>query len=146
MNANLRYVIAIGAALAASAAFAQTSDIAPSTVNQPVHKASPPPTCMPTPKDMSGNRIDGKPFAAKQSVMQWRAPKLIGVAVYSADDQKVGVVKDVLIGHDGTVQVVVIGVGEFLGLGAKDVGCLSTPWSGELKVAPCRRISPPSAR
>jgi sporulation protein YlmC with PRC-barrel domain len=149
MNANLRYVIAIGAALGASAAYAQTSDTAPSTVNQPAHKASPPPTCLPAPKQISGNGTGGEPFAAKQSVAQWRAPKLIGVAVYSADHRRVGVVKDVLIGHDGAVQVVVIGVGGFLGLGAKDVGVPfdSVEWRTEGRVVPTHHptVNPLSA-
>ena len=48
-------------------------------------------------------------------------PKLIGVAVYRADDQKIGAIKHVLIGRDGATQVVVIGVGGFLGFGTKDV-------------------------
>ncbi len=143
MNANLHYVIAIGAALGASAAFGQTGNIAPSTVNQPVHKTNPPPTCVPSPKQMSGNGTAGEPFAAKQSVAQWRAPKLIGVAAYSADNRRVGVVKDVLIDHDGAVQVVVIGVGGFFGLGAKDVGVPLAPWSGGRKIASRRRISQP---
>ena len=138
MNANLHYVIAIGAALGASAAFGQTGNTAPSTVNQPVHKTNPPPTCVPSPKQMSGNGTAGELFAAKQSVAQWRAPKLIGVAAYSADNRRVGVVKDVLIDHDGAVQVVVIGVGGFLGLGAKDVGVPfgSVEWRTEDRVAP----------
>ncbi|HKI16082.1 MAG TPA: hypothetical protein VKA12_13960 [Roseiarcus sp.] len=31
--------------------------------------------------------------------------------MYGADDQKIGAIKDVLVGHDGATQVVVIGVG-----------------------------------
>ena len=37
MNANFGYANAISTALAASAAFAQTGDTAPSTTNQPIH-------------------------------------------------------------------------------------------------------------
>lgn len=138
MNANFGYAIAISAALAASAAFAQAGDTAPSTTNQPVHKASPPPVCQPTSGQQASNETGGEPFAAKQSVTQWRAPKLIGVAVYSADNRKVGTVKDVLIDHDGVVQVVVIGVGGVLGIGAKDVGVpfTSVEWRTEGRVVP----------
>jgi hypothetical protein len=47
MTKNLAFAGLIGAALVGSAAVAQ-QDPRPSTVNQPVHKPSPPPACAPT--------------------------------------------------------------------------------------------------
>ena len=135
MNSSFGCTIAVCTALAGSAALAQTST-SPSTLNQPVHKPGPPPACQPaTPQTAN---FEGARFEAEQSVQQWRAPKLIGVAVYGADGRQVGVVKDVLIGHDGVVQVVVIGVGGFLGLGAKDVGVPFDwiEWRTEARVVP----------
>jgi hypothetical protein len=48
--------------------------------------------------------------------------KLIGHSVQDEDDnQTVGKIASVIIGADGQVQKVVLGVGGFLGIGAKDV-------------------------
>jgi hypothetical protein len=81
------------------------------------------------PADQAGQQAQTKPdagagdmFVTKQSINEWRAPKLIGVGVFGPDDKQVGKIKDVLIDHDGTARAVVISVGGFLGLGAKDVG------------------------
>jgi hypothetical protein len=47
---------------------------------------------------------------------------LIGQTVYAPDDAKIGSISDLIVGKDGkTVQGFVIGVGGFLGIGAKDV-------------------------
>ena len=51
---------------------------------------------------------------------QWRVSKLIGVDVYGPDDEKLGDISDVLVAADGD-QVIVIGVGGFLGLGDREV-------------------------
>jgi sporulation protein YlmC with PRC-barrel domain len=61
-------------------------------------------------------------FVKEQSINQWRASKLVGVSVMGADQNKIGKIDDVLFDHDGNAQVVVIGVGGFLGIGAKAVG------------------------
>ena len=52
---------------------------------------------------------------------QWRASKLAGVTIYGPDDKSVGKISDMLVGKDGKIQYVVIGVGGFLGIGQKDV-------------------------
>src|SRR6202453_1701492 len=62
------------------------------------------------------------PFIKEQAINQWRASKLVGVSVMGADQKKIGKIDDVLFDHDGNAQVVVVGVGGFLGLGAKEVG------------------------
>jgi sporulation protein YlmC with PRC-barrel domain len=61
-------------------------------------------------------------FVKDQSTNQWRASKLVGVSVMGADQKKIGKIDDVLFDHDGNAQVIVVGVGGFLGIGAKDVG------------------------
>jgi sporulation protein YlmC with PRC-barrel domain len=75
-------------------------------------------------------------FVSKQATNQWRASKLVGVAVYGSDQKKVGSIKDVLVDHDGAAQVIVIGVGGFLGIGAKDVGVpfKAVQWKTEARV------------
>jgi sporulation protein YlmC with PRC-barrel domain len=61
-------------------------------------------------------------FVKEQSMNQWRASKLVGVSVIGDDQKKIGKIEDVLVDHDGNAQVIVVGVGGFLGIGAKDVG------------------------
>ena len=61
-------------------------------------------------------------FVKEQATNQWRASKLVGVSVMGPDQKKVGKIDDVLFDHDGNAQVIVVGVGGFLGLGAKEVG------------------------
>jgi hypothetical protein len=41
--------------------------------------------------------------------------------VYDPQDSKIGEIMDVLVGHDGKVAALIIGVGGFLGAGEKDV-------------------------
>jgi sporulation protein YlmC with PRC-barrel domain len=50
-----------------------------------------------------------------------RASELIGSTVYDVQNQDIGSVKDVVLGHDGRVTAVVIDVGAFLGMGGKYV-------------------------
>ncbi len=63
----------------------------------------------------------GDAFVKQQAINQWRASKLVGVKVVGTDQKKIGSIEDLLIDHDGNAQTVVIGVGGFLGIGAKDV-------------------------
>ena len=80
MTSNLARVVMISAALAGSAALAQTNDAGSqdntSTI-QPVHKATAPAADQPA--DM---------FVTKQAVTEWRAPKLVGVSVYGWTTRK----------------------------------------------------------
>jgi sporulation protein YlmC with PRC-barrel domain len=64
----------------------------------------------------------GDAFVKQQSMNQWRASKLVGVSVVGPNQEKIGKIDDVLVDHDGNAQVVVVSVGGFLGIGAKDVG------------------------
>jgi sporulation protein YlmC with PRC-barrel domain len=61
-------------------------------------------------------------FVKDQSLNQWRASKLVGVGVVGSNQEKIGKISDVLLDHDGNAQIIVISVGGFLGIGAKDVG------------------------
>jgi sporulation protein YlmC with PRC-barrel domain len=53
-------------------------------------------------------------------VRRRRASRLAAVDVFDAEGKQVGKVKDVLIGHDGSAQMVVVAVGGFLGVGTFD--------------------------
>lgn len=57
----------------------------------------------------------------QESPDQWRASKLVGVAIYGPDNTSVGKVSDLLMSKDGKVQAVVVGIGGILGIGEKDV-------------------------
>jgi sporulation protein YlmC with PRC-barrel domain len=60
-------------------------------------------------------------FIQQQQAADWRSSKLVGADVYGADNAKIGDINDVLIGSDGNVRAVVVGVGGFLGVGEKNV-------------------------
>ncbi len=104
----IRHIViaSVGAGLLAATAMAQTASPPPpsstpssSTTAAP---ASPPPT------NLAGQ---GK----------WRSSKLIGVDIYGPDDKKVGDVTELIVDKAGKVEMVTVGVGGFLGIGAKDV-------------------------
>jgi sporulation protein YlmC with PRC-barrel domain len=49
----------------------------------------------------------------------YRASKVIGAAVYNADNQQIGTVDDIIMNHENHADLVVISVGGFLGVGGK---------------------------
>jgi sporulation protein YlmC with PRC-barrel domain len=61
-------------------------------------------------------------FIAQRRPDQWLASSLRSKNVYDRNDAKIGVINDLVVGHDGRVAAVVIGVGGFLGIGEKNVG------------------------
>jgi hypothetical protein len=70
-------------------------------------------------KSGAGEKRPG--FVQTQEASEWRASKLIGASVVGPDDKSIGDINDVLIGRDGGVDAVVVGVGGFLGIGEKNV-------------------------
>ncbi len=83
-------------------------------------------------------------FVKEQAINQWRASKLVGVKVVGNDQKKIGSIEDVLLDHDGAAQTVVIGVGGFLGIGAKDVAVpfKTMQWRTEGRAV---AVNPPNA-
>jgi len=63
----------------------------------------------------------GAKFVSSQQTNQWLSSKFIGIDVVGTDDKKIGDVSDVLFDQQGKVEAYVVGVGGFLGIGAKDV-------------------------
>lgn len=100
---------ALTAALA-TPAFAQ-STTAPATSAAP--HATTTTTTSATPA--SGN------FLQTQQSSDWRGSKLIGASVYGPDNASIGEINDLIVGTDGKISAVVVGVGGFLGVGQKDV-------------------------
>jgi sporulation protein YlmC with PRC-barrel domain len=60
-------------------------------------------------------------FINSQRQDQFLASKFKGTDVIGSDDKKIGDVSDILFDKDGKIQAYVVGVGGFLGIGAKDV-------------------------
>ena len=60
-------------------------------------------------------------FVNSQRSDQFLASKFRGTDVIGSDEQKIGDVSDILFDKDGKIEAYVIGVGGFLGIGAKDV-------------------------
>ena len=60
-------------------------------------------------------------FINSQRQDQFLASKFKGTDVIGTDDKKIGDVSDILFDKEGKIEAYVIGVGGFLGIGAKDV-------------------------
>jgi sporulation protein YlmC with PRC-barrel domain len=65
-------------------------------------------------------------FVNSQRQDQYLASKFKGTDVIGADDKKIGDVSDILFDKDGKIDAYVVGVGGFLGIGAKDVALAPT--------------------
>jgi len=102
-------------ALALTSAMAQTST-SPSS-------SSPPPAAAPaaTAPSASASTSGKAHFVTKQTSDQWLASKFKGTDVIGADDKKIGDVSDILFDKDKKILAYIVGVGGFLGIGAKDV-------------------------
>lgn len=60
-------------------------------------------------------------FMTSQNLNHFSASEMIGSVVYGQNNTNIGDVNDVLVSKDGKAQLVVIGVGGFLGVGEKNV-------------------------
>jgi len=126
----LKHVMAVAAVstLALSSALAQTStpSATPPATTPPA--ASTAPSAAPSassstttsPTASTNTAAQGK-FVTKQSADQFLASKFKGTDVIGTDDKKIGDVSDVLFDKDKKVLAYIVGVGGFLGIGAKDV-------------------------
>ncbi len=130
----------IAAAMLAVPALAQTS--APSgapagnaqpSMNQNAQPASP----------TAGTTANRNTKASMDMSDKWRATQLVGVDIYTSNNEKVGEVNEILLDRDGSVQSVVVGIGGFLGVGEKnvavtysDVKWMDTPRANASAAAP----------
>lgn len=88
----------LGTALMGGAAFAQTATPAA-------------PNAAATATSASAQNLKGN----------WRASKLVGLAVYNEGNEKLGDISEVLVDNSGKINAVIIGVGGFLGVGQHDI-------------------------
>ena len=100
----------LGTALVSWAALAQTSAPAPSA----------PATGAPAASAQRSASSDANRPMYEMKEGKWRSSKLTGLDVYN-NEEKIGDINEVILGQDGKVEAVVIGVGGFLGLGEHNV-------------------------
>src|ERR1700735_4315875 len=108
MLRTLAYTTLFSTALVGSSAYGADNPTAPA--NQPA-QAQP----------AQAQATSGVNFVTSQEKNQWRAPKLVGVGVYGADDKQIGKIDDLLLDKNGSAKTIVIGVGGLLGFGKTDV-------------------------
>ena len=82
-------------------------------------------------KDTSANTASKAQSASAAGL--WQGSKLISMNVYNTQDEKIGSIKDMMTNKDGNIELVVIGVGGFLGVGERDVAVKFSEikWSNE---------------
>ncbi len=82
-------------------------------------------------------------FINAQGSDQWLASNFIGVDVIGPDNEKIGDVSDILFEKNGNVVGYIVGVGGFLGIGAKNVAL--APSSFQVVPADANRATTGSA-
>jgi sporulation protein YlmC with PRC-barrel domain len=114
--------------LVIGAAVAQGTPPAPSAPSPPAAQSSPPATppakspemTSPAPSAAAAEKPGAK-FVNSQRSDQYLASKFKGTDVVGNDNEKIGDISDILFDKSGKVEAYVLGVGGFLGIGAKDV-------------------------
>ncbi len=101
------------------AAMAQTTTTAPITPAQSANQNNARGGVATT--DRMTESTTAGPFVTVPGQGAWRFSDLEGKAVYGAEGESIGDIKDVLVSQNGSVNAVIIGVGGFLGIGEKDV-------------------------
>jgi len=74
------------------------------------------------PQPQTGISTGQLQFQREQPLGAWRVSKFVGLDVLGANGEKLGDVREVLVGEDGQVTTVVIGVGGVAGIGERLVG------------------------
>lgn len=116
------------ASTAIAPAFAQTQPTppaspAPATPAAPTDPAAKPAdsAATPAPKTGTDTAAASGGYLTEQAENQISANDYIGKSVYTAADESIGNVTNLIMEEDGGLVAAVIGVGGFLGIGAKDV-------------------------
>ena len=113
----LKKIMAIAAVsgLALTSAMAQST--APSSTTPTAANPAPSSSTAATPSTSSSSAQ----FVTKQTADQHLASKFKGTDVIGANEEKIGDVSDILFDKDRKILAYIVGVGGFLGIGAKDV-------------------------
>ena len=118
----LKRIMAVAAVsgLALTGALAQTTP-APSTTPTTPPTAAAPSSTAPSASATTMAPAGKAQFVTKQTSDQHLASKFNGTDVIGTDDAKIGDVSDLLFDKDRKIVAFIVGVGGFLGIGAKDV-------------------------
>jgi hypothetical protein len=118
----LKRIMAVAAVsgLALTSALAQTTT-PPATSTSPTTPPTAAAPSKPAPSASTTAPAGKAQFVTKQTSDQHLASKFNGTDVIGTDDSKIGDVSDVLFDKDRKVIAFIVGVGGFLGIGAKDV-------------------------
>lgn len=112
----------LASAIVAVPALAQTSTSTGSPATQPRAPGGTSDVGTGTTAGAAGSNIGvGLNFLTQREPGVWRASELIGKEVRGSNNEDIGDVNDVLIGQNGQVRGVIVGVGGFLGLGETNV-------------------------
>lgn len=115
MLKRLMLTTALSAAVA-TAAFAQSTSPPSSSSDTPAAKTEP--SSPPAAKSEGAGKLN---FVSSQKPDQWLATKFKGTDVVGSDNEKIGDVSDILFDKSGKVDAIIVSVGGFLGVGAKEV-------------------------
>lgn len=121
-----KLTILVTAALMGTTAFAPlaiaqgTTQPAPANPSAQTEPATPMAPAAPVTNDSAATTTGGA-YLTEQGETQVSANDYIGKAVYTAADESIGNVTNLIMEEDGGLVAAVIGVGGFLGIGAKDV-------------------------
>lgn len=100
----------LGTAFLAAPVWAQTGPSPNTTTPAPATSAMP-----------SAGTMDSTSWMTQPQSGQWRTSQLEGLAVYNANNERIGEINEMLVDSSGKIQAAVIGVGGFLGIGERDV-------------------------
>ena len=96
-------VIGLAVLMLAAPAFAQTT--------------TPPPAAPPAP----ATSPSGQPMWYSHQAEEMRVSKLIGTKVVNTANETIGDINEIVLGKDGKVAAMIVGVGGFLGMGEREV-------------------------
>jgi len=108
-------------AAAAVSGLALTTALAQSPSSTTPANPPAPSATTPSAPATSSAKAESPKFVAKQAPDQRLMSKFKGTNVVGTDDAKIGDVSDILFDKNGKILAYVVGVGGFLGIGAKDV-------------------------
>jgi hypothetical protein len=118
MLKNIMAIAAVSGLALTSALVAQTTSPSTTAPSSPTPSATAPSTSSPTAAATTSGKAT---FIHQQTSDQFLASKFKGTDVIGADDAKIGDVSDILFDKEQKILAYVVGVGGFLGIGAKDV-------------------------
>lgn len=70
-------------------------------------------------QEMGQSTVSG--FLNEQSDQQWLTTDFVGQSIVGVDGRPIGKVRSLVIGENGNVEAVIIGIGGFLGMGQKPI-------------------------